>query len=92
MLITHDMGVVAEIADNVLVLRQGSVVEAGTTHAIFATPEQLYTRALLAAVPHLEQAADPRLMRTIRLIGTAAGRCSRCLQIHRTSGIVCAII
>lgn len=60
MLITHDMGVVAEIADNVLVLRQGSVVESGTTHAIFATPEQLYTRALLAAVPHLEQAADPR--------------------------------
>jgi glutathione transport system ATP-binding protein len=51
--ITHDMGVVAEVADRVLVMLRGEAVEAGASQQIFAAPSHLYTRALLAAVPRL---------------------------------------
>jgi glutathione transport system ATP-binding protein len=51
--ITHDMGVVAEIADRVLVMYRGDKVEAGTSDAVFAAPQHPYTRALLSAVPKL---------------------------------------
>src|SRR5450755_3757868 len=51
--ITHDMGVVAEIADRVLVMYRGEIVEDGTAVQIFDAPRQPYTRALLAAVPRL---------------------------------------
>ena len=50
--ITHDMGVVAEIADRVLVMHQGEVVESGRVDEIFTAPHP-YTRRLLAAVPRL---------------------------------------
>ncbi|MBW9464414.1 glutathione ABC transporter ATP-binding protein GsiA [Kluyvera sp. EC_51] len=51
--ITHDMGVVAEIADRVLVMHQGEVVESGRVDEIFTAPQHPYTRRLLAAVPRL---------------------------------------
>jgi len=51
--ITHDMGVVAEIADRTLVMLDGEIVEQGATTDIFARPRHLYTRALLSAVPRL---------------------------------------
>jgi len=51
--ITHDMGVVAEIADRVLVMHRGHKVEEGECSALFAQPREPYTRALLAAVPRL---------------------------------------
>ncbi|MEN5016165.1 glutathione ABC transporter ATP-binding protein GsiA [Erwinia sp. Eh17-17] len=51
--ITHDMGVVAEMADRVQVMYRGDVVETGPVQAIFSAPQQPYTRALLAAVPKL---------------------------------------
>ncbi len=51
--ITHDMGVVAEIADRVLVMHQGEVVETGLVDEIFTAPQHPYTRRLLAAVPRL---------------------------------------
>ncbi len=51
--ITHDMGVVAEIADRTLVMLKGDIVEAGGTREIFANPVHSYSRALLAAVPKL---------------------------------------
>jgi peptide/nickel transport system ATP-binding protein len=51
--ITHDMGVVAEIADRTIVMYQGRSVEEGETDRIFAAPTHPYTRALLAAVPQL---------------------------------------
>ncbi len=51
--ITHDMGVVAEVADRVAVMRYGSVVEEGKCEDVFARPQHAYTRALLAAVPRL---------------------------------------
>lgn len=51
--ITHDMGVVAEIADRVLVMYRGEKVEMGSVDKVFSAPEHPYTRALLAAVPKL---------------------------------------
>ena len=51
--ITHDMGVVAEIADRVAVMRGGQKVEEGDVHTIFAAPREEYTRTLLNAVPVL---------------------------------------
>jgi peptide/nickel transport system ATP-binding protein len=51
--ITHDMGVVAEIADSVVVMHQGKLVESGPVREIFAAPRRDYTRMLLAAVPKL---------------------------------------
>ncbi|MGO2156014.1 MAG: dipeptide ABC transporter ATP-binding protein [Serratia proteamaculans] len=56
--ITHDMGVVAEIADRVLVMRQGERVEQGPVRELFAAPQQPYTQALLAAVPKLGSMAQ----------------------------------
>jgi len=56
-LITHDMGVVAEMADRVVVMNQGRVVESGPVVPLFEAPRQDYTRALLAAVPKLGQLA-----------------------------------
>ncbi len=51
--ITHDMGVVAEMADDVVVMLRGKKVEQGTVEDIFNAPKHPYTRALLAAVPRL---------------------------------------
>jgi ABC-type glutathione transport system ATPase component len=51
--ITHDMGVVAEVADRVLVMYRGDKVEEGGSDEIFARPQHPYTRALLSAVPRL---------------------------------------
>ena len=53
--ISHDLGVVGEIADEVVVLRQGTVRETGPVADIFARPQDAYTRALLACRPTLEQ-------------------------------------
>lgn len=52
-LITHDMGVVADLADRVVVMREGRIVETGTVHQIFSKPVDPYTIELLTAVPHL---------------------------------------
>jgi peptide/nickel transport system ATP-binding protein len=51
--ITHDMGVVAEIADDVLVMHQGRAVEYGTRDAVLLAPQADYTKMLLAAVPSM---------------------------------------
>ena len=52
-LITHDMGVVADLADHLVVMKDGAIVETGTVDQIFNAPTHPYTQALLAAVPHL---------------------------------------
>jgi len=53
--ITHDMGVISALADDVLVMRQGEVVERGDVGTILKTPRHEYTRALLAATPTLDE-------------------------------------
>lgn len=57
-LITHDMGVVAETADNILVLYAGKVVEYGSVKEIFNNPRHPYTRGLLNSIPPLEEDVD----------------------------------
>ncbi|WP_279072576.1 ABC transporter ATP-binding protein [Microbacterium lacticum] len=53
LLITHDMGVVADMADRIVVMRQGDIVETGTVAGVFADPQHPYTKALLSAVPRI---------------------------------------
>jgi len=52
-IITHDLGVVADIADNIIVMREGSIVERGTVDEVFNHAQHPYTQQLLSAVPHL---------------------------------------
>jgi ABC-type dipeptide/oligopeptide/nickel transport system ATPase component len=51
LLITHDFGVVAQMADDVAVMHRGRIVEAGPVRAVLREPREAYTQALLAAVP-----------------------------------------
>lgn len=57
LLITHDMGVVADLADRVLVMKDGAMVEQGSSRQIYKSPQQVYTQQLLAAVPNLGSGA-----------------------------------
>ncbi|MDW5315870.1 ABC transporter ATP-binding protein [Rhizobium sp. PL01] len=61
--ITHDMGVVAEIADEVLVMYRGKVMERGPVEQIFHAPQDEYTRGLIGSVVKLERKAEIRLKR-----------------------------
>jgi len=69
LLITHDMGVVADLADDILVLKDGRTVEYGTSDQIFNRPQHPYTQQLLAAVPKLGSAAIRE--RSADLVGRA---------------------
>jgi len=62
-LITHDMGVVADLADQVIVMEKGRIVERGPIRKVFHDPQDSYTQALLAAVPFLGSAAEPAHMK-----------------------------
>ncbi|UOR13479.1 ABC transporter ATP-binding protein [Halobacillus amylolyticus] len=55
-MVTHDMGVVAEVADHVMVMYAGNVVERGTVEEIFSNPGHPYTKGLLASVPNVDDA------------------------------------
>jgi len=62
LLITHDLGVVANLADEVVVVYDGRVVEAGPVDEIFRDPQHDYLKALLNAAPHFDMAPDQRLV------------------------------
>lgn len=64
LLITHDMGVVADLADDILVMKDGKTVEYGTADQIFNKPQHPYTQQLLAAVPKLGSVEVRALART----------------------------
>jgi peptide/nickel transport system ATP-binding protein len=57
--ITHDLRVAAEIADRIVVMRQGQIVEQGETSTVFCAPRHAYTRALLDAIPGRSLFAGP---------------------------------
>ncbi len=61
LLITHDLGVVANIADEVAVIYQGEIMEAGTVDDIFRAPSHPYLKGLMAAVPHFDMKPGERL-------------------------------
>ncbi|MDR7085504.1 ABC-type glutathione transport system ATPase component/ABC-type dipeptide/oligopeptide/nickel transport system permease subunit [Aeromicrobium panaciterrae] len=67
-LITHNMGVVADMADRVVVMYRGNVVESAPSRELFASPKHPYTRALLDAVPHLGRENGPGLVDANELV------------------------
>ncbi len=69
MFITHDMAVVAQMADRVVVMFRGRKVEEGTVQEIFANPQHEYTKALLSAVPRLGEMAGTDLPAPMKLLG-----------------------
>src|ERR1035441_6250273 len=62
LLITHDLGVVAEVADRVVVLYNGRVVEQGTVRSIFEDPQHPYTWGLLGSMPRLDRPRREQLL------------------------------
>ncbi len=90
-LITHDMGVVAETADNVLVMYAGQAIEYGSARDIFAAPRHPYTQGLLKSIPKLNEDVD-RLYAIKGSVPSAANfpegcrfapRCEHCREICR---------
>jgi len=71
--ITHDMGVVAEVADRTAVMYNGKVVEQGATRDIFDNPQHPYTRSLLSAVPRLGAMAGHRRPMRFPVVDRATG-------------------
>ncbi|MEK4405084.1 ABC transporter ATP-binding protein [Sporosarcina sp. FSL K6-6792] len=72
-LITHDLGVVAGMCDRVAVMKDGEIVETGTTEEIFDNPKHSYTKKLLNALPRLDEKKKPK--RTpLRTIGIEKGK------------------
>ena len=67
--ITHDMAVVAQMADRVLVMHQGKIVEEGLVDDIFHKPRQQYTKALIAAVPRLGSMAGTKYPKPLEVPG-----------------------
>jgi peptide/nickel transport system ATP-binding protein len=72
LIITHDLGVVANVAEHVVVLYQGRVMEQGPVQAIFERPGHPYLRALLRAVPHFDMKPGERLV-SVRNVDYQAG-------------------
>ncbi len=73
MFITHDMAVVAQIADRVVVMYRGNKVEEGTVEDIFARPQHPYTQSLLAAVPKLGEMQGKALPEPLKLMNAPEG-------------------
>jgi peptide/nickel transport system ATP-binding protein len=72
LMITHDLGVVANVADDVVVMYRGKVVESGDLHDMYRDPQHPYLKALLKAVPRFDMAPGERLV-PIRDIKAATG-------------------
>ena len=90
-MITHDLGVVANVADDVVVIYHGEIMEKGSAKEIFSSPRHDYTKALLNAVPHFEMGENERLT-PVREIHAEVGafldqrRNGLAEQKHRQSG------
>ncbi|MDB5524112.1 MAG: transporter, ATP-binding protein [Rhizobium sp.] len=74
--ITHDLAVVAQVADDIMVLRHGKLVEKGSTYQIIKEPKQAYTQALVSVhhVDHEEKQPSPKPILTVRNVTAAYGR------------------
>lgn len=74
--ITHDLAVVAQVADDIMVLRYGKMVEKGSTHEIIKEPKEAYTQALVSVhrVPHEEKQPTPKPILSVKNVTAAYGR------------------
>ena len=68
-MITHDMGAIAELADNVAVMYAGSIVEMGKVDNVLSHPDHTYTKGLIACVPHLSSSPGPVRERLMEIEG-----------------------
>ncbi len=84
--ITHDMGVVAEVADRVLVMWRGNKVEEAPATTLFASPRANYTRSLVGAVPRLGSMRGEAGPRKLRVIDPVDGRMSRARRGAEAAG------
>ncbi|UTY31880.1 ABC transporter ATP-binding protein [Treponema putidum] len=93
MLITHDLGVAAEVADRIQVMYAGKIIERGRAKHIFKNPKHPYTKALLAAVPSIDQLKESKLyapegnhpdMLSISAGCAFADRCEKCMKVCLT--------
>ncbi|MGN8154983.1 ABC transporter ATP-binding protein [Agrobacterium sp. 22094] len=82
--ITHDMGVVAEVADRTIVMFRGDVVETGTTDDIFHRGQHPYTRALLSAVPKLGSMKERMLPARFPIIDIKTGESQPAVEVKDT--------
>ncbi len=80
--ITHDMGVVAEVADRVLVMFKGNKVEQNVSHEIFHNPRHAYTKALLSAVPRLGSMNGTSLPAHFELLSLEQARADQQVSAH----------
>jgi len=85
-LLTHDMGVVAEIADRTIVMYRGEQVEAGATEDIFLRGQHPYTRALLSAVPKLGSMANRRWPTRFPIVDATTGEAVEPEEVADTVG------
>jgi peptide/nickel transport system ATP-binding protein len=94
LLITHDLGVVASMADEVVVIYRGEVMEAGTADDIFRNPQHPYTKGLMAAVPDFDRPRTERLkpLREIQVdtAGLMAGRAAAASVPAQAAGKIAA--
>jgi peptide/nickel transport system ATP-binding protein len=89
-LITHDLGVVAQVADRVAVMYAGEIVETGTAFDVFAAPLHPYTRGLLACVPTGHRAETRRLGTIAGLVPTLIGTRRGCSFRNRCESAIAA--
>ncbi|MDZ7926914.1 MAG: ABC transporter ATP-binding protein [Agrobacterium sp.] len=88
LLITHDLGVVANIADEVAVIYQGEIMESGTVDDIFKAPSHPYLKGLMAAVPHFDMKPGERLkaLREITVDARKLRHRKRPAAVNKTPG------
>jgi peptide/nickel transport system ATP-binding protein len=91
MLITHDIGVIAQVADRVTVMRKGRVMETGDTVQVLGAPKHPYTKALMDAVPPLDRKLDrfrvPDADESVRTLGDTAENWLLEGQQHEPTGL-----
>ncbi|MCX8951867.1 ABC transporter ATP-binding protein [Ruegeria sp. NA] len=88
MFITHDMAVVAQMADRVVVMYRGNKVEEGTVKEIFENPQHDYTKALLAAVPKLGEMQGKSAPEPMKLLGVEGQKIA---PIHGTEEVLLTV-
>ncbi|WP_298294289.1 ABC transporter ATP-binding protein [uncultured Litoreibacter sp.] len=91
MLITHDLGVVAEVAEDVAVMYMGRVVEKGDVYSIFENPQHPYTQALLESVPHIGGTRRARLPAIRGMVPHPLARPSGCPFRTRCDHVIAGV-